>query len=69
MDSPKEQRIAVKFCIKFGKSATETFAILDTAYGDVVMKCTVYFKWCERFKGGRQSIDDDERPGDRKSVV
>ena len=31
MDSPKEQRIAVK-------SATETFAMLYTSYGNIVMK-------------------------------
>lgn len=63
MDSLKEQRIAVKFCAKLGKSATETIAMLNTAYGDVAMKRTACFKWHERFKGGRQSIDDDERPG------
>ena len=63
MDSLKEQRIAVKFCVKFRKSATETFAILNSAYGDVVIKRTACFKWHEHFKGDRQSIDDDERPG------
>ena len=26
-------------------------------------KRTACFKWSERFKGSRQSIDDDERPG------
>ena len=31
MDSPKEQRIVVEFCIKLRKSATKTFAILNTA--------------------------------------
>ena len=63
MDSLKEQqRIAVKFFVKLGKSATETFAMLNTTYGDVAMKRTVCFKWHERFKGGRQSIDDDEHP-------
>ena len=61
MDSLKEQRIAVKFCIKLGKSST--FAMPNTAYGDVVMKLTACFKWHKRFKGGRQSNDDDERPG------
>ena len=37
--------------------------MLDTAYGDVAMKCTACFKWHECFKGGRHSVDDDERPG------
>ena len=60
MDSPKEQRIAVKFCVKLGKSATETFAMLNTAYGDIVMKRTACH---ERFKGGQQSIDGDKHPG------
>ena len=59
----KGQRIAVKFCVKLRKPTTETFAMLNTAYGDVAMKRTTCFKWHERFKGGRQSIDDDERPG------
>ena len=38
MDSLKKQRIAVKFCVKLGKSATQRFAVLNTAYGDVVKK-------------------------------
>ena len=62
-DSLKEQRFAVKFCVKLGKSVTETFPMLNTAYGDVAMKRTACFKWHERSKGGRQSIDDGERPG------
>ena len=53
----------MKFCVKLGTFVTKTFAMLNTAYGDVAMKRTACFKWHERFKGGRQSIDDDERPG------
>ena len=36
--------------------------MLNTAYGYVGMKYTACFKWNERFKGGRQWIDDDEHP-------
>ena len=53
----------MKFCVKLGKSATETFSMLSTAYGDVAMKRIACFKWHEHFKGGLQSIDDDKRPG------
>ena len=53
----------MKFCVKLGKSATETFAMLNTTYGDVATKRTACFKWHERFTRGRQSIDDDERTG------
>ena len=63
IDNLKEQRISVKFCVKLEKSAAETFAMHNTAYGDVSMKRTVRFNWRERFNGGRQFNDDDERPG------
>ncbi|XP_033222520.1 protein GVQW3-like [Belonocnema kinseyi] len=62
MDRLKEQRIAVKFCVKLGKSATKTFAMLHAGYGDLAMKRTACFKWHGRFKDGLQSIDDDECP-------
>ncbi|XP_076058555.1 uncharacterized protein LOC143035573 [Oratosquilla oratoria] len=35
----------------------------NTAYGDVAIKRMACFKWHERFKDGRQSIEDDERLG------
>ena len=59
----KEQRFAVKFCVKLGKSTTETFAMLNTAYGDVAMKRATCFRWHKRFKNGRLSVEDDERSG------
>ena len=53
MDSLKKQRIVATFCVKLRKSATETFAMLNKAYGDVAMKRTECFKWHKRFKTGR----------------
>ena len=53
MDSLNEQRIAVRLWVKLRKTATESFAMLNTAYGDVAMKRTACFKWHERFKGDR----------------
>ena len=63
MNNLKEQRFAVKFCVKLGKSTTGTFAMLNTAYGDVAMKRATYFRWHKRFKNGRLSVKDDERSG------
>ena len=63
MSELNEQRVAVKFCVKLGKSASETFNMLQTAYGDDTMKRATCFKWHARFKDGRQSITDNERPG------
>ena len=63
MNNLKEQQFAVKFCVKLGKSTTETFSILKTAYGDVAMKRATCFRWHKRFKNGRLSVEDDERSG------
>ena len=63
MNNLKEQRFAVKFCVKLGKSTTETFAMLNMAYGDVAMKQATCFRWHKRFKNGRLSVEDDERSG------
>lgn len=63
MSDLNEQRVAVKFCVKLGKSASETFNMLNVAYGDIAMKRATCFKWHERFKGSRQSIEDEERSG------
>ena len=63
MNNLKEQRFAVKFCVKLEKSTTETFAMLNTTYGDVAMKRATCFRWYKRFKNGRLSVEDDERSG------
>ena len=63
MNNLKEQRFAVKFCVKLGKSTTETFAMLNTAYGDVATKRATCFRWHKRFKNGRLFVEDDERSG------
>jgi hypothetical protein len=38
MDLSMEQRLAIKFCFKAGKSATETLQMVNVAYGDTVKK-------------------------------
>ena len=50
----------MKFCVKLGKSATETYNLLKKVYGD---ECTQVFKWFKRFKEGREEIRDDQCPG------
>ena len=38
-----EQRICIKFCFKIGKSATETYQLLQQAYGEDAMGRTQVF--------------------------
>ena len=58
-----EQRINVKFCVKLGKSATETNYLLKKVYGNECLSHTQVFEWFKRFKDGREEIGDDQCPG------
>ena len=58
-----EERYAIKFCFKLGKTATETYGMLQTAYRPFCMNRSSVFQWHKRFKEGRESIRDDERCG------
>ena len=62
-----KERYAIKFCFKLGKNATETYGMLQTAFGASCMNRTSVFVWHKRFKEGRESMRDDERYGRRKS--
>jgi len=59
----REQCACIKFCFKLGKTATECYEILKTAFGEQAMGRSQTFQWFSRFKAGRTSIDDDERSG------
>jgi len=59
----REQRACIKFCLKLGKTATECYEMLKTAFGEQAMGRSQTFQWFSRFKAGRTSIDDDERSG------
>jgi hypothetical protein len=58
-----EQCVNVKFCVRIGKSATDTYDMLKKVYGDLCLPHTQVFEWFIRFKEGREEIGDDQRPG------
>jgi len=58
-----EQHVNVKFCVKLGKSATETYDLLKKIYGDECLSRTQVFEWFKRWKEGRKEIGDNQRPG------
>ena len=66
-DKNLEQRINIKFCVKIGKSACETLALLTVAYGEYTMKKSYVFEWHRRFKEGREYVQDDPRSGQPKT--
>jgi hypothetical protein len=57
-DKNLEQRIIIKFCVKIGKSAGETLALLTLAYGEYAIKKSSVFALHKRFKEGRDVQDD-----------
>ena len=64
----EEERYAIKFRFKLGKNATETYGMLQTAFGASCMNRASVFEWHKRFKEGAESVWDDERCGRSKEV-
>jgi AraC-like DNA-binding protein len=50
MDVLKEQRVCIKFCQKRGKTATETYEMLQQAFGETALSRSNTFEWYSRFK-------------------
>jgi hypothetical protein len=58
-----EDRAAIKFCVKLKKTATKTFEMLKSAYGEEYLSRTSVFEWHKRFKEGQKSLQDDDWKG------
>ena len=63
-----EERYAIKFYFKLRKKASETYGMLETAFGASCMNRASVFEWHKRFKEGRQSVRHNERCGRSKEV-
>jgi hypothetical protein len=62
-DSKIEQRVCIKFCVKLGKSATDTLEMLREAFGEHSLSRKAVFKWHSRFEAGQVSVENDESSG------
>jgi transposase len=63
VDLSTEQRLALEFCFKAGKSAMETLQMVKAAYGDQTLCRSKVFRWYGRFHDGREDIEDDPKSG------
>ncbi|EGI61317.1 FLJ37770-like protein [Acromyrmex echinatior] len=63
MERSLEQRYAIKFCVRLGKNATETFQILQEAFKDDCISRSQSGRWHKPFKEGREEIADEPRSG------
>nr|QXJ78551.1 putative DD34D transposase [Meitanaphis flavogallis] len=58
-----EQRFAIKFCVKLGKSPVKTFRMIKTAFGDDSLSERQVFRWHKAFLEGREEVSDEVRVG------
>ena len=63
-----DERYTIKFYFKLGKSATEMYGMLQTAFRASCMNRASVFEWHKRCKEGKESVMDDERCGRSKEV-
>ena len=63
-----EERYAIKLCFKLAKNATETYGMLQTAFGTSCMDRASVFEEHKRFKEAREFVRDDERCGRSEEV-
>ena len=63
MQRSLEQHYTIKFCAKLEKSGSKTLQLLRTAYGDAVLSSAEVLRWHKAFKGGRESVEEEQRAG------
>jgi hypothetical protein len=51
--------VGVKFCCNLGKNFTETFQLLNQAFGEDCVSRTQCYEWNKRFKDCRMSVGED----------
>ncbi|GFW38112.1 HTH_48 domain-containing protein [Trichonephila clavipes] len=62
MQQSIEQRYAIKFWVRLGKSGASTLEMIQQAYGRESLSQAQVFRWHKMFKG-RESVKDELRAG------
>jgi histone-lysine N-methyltransferase SETMAR len=65
----ERQRCAIEFCVRLGKSGSETLQLVHQAYGDNAMRRAAVFKWWKRFRDGEMNVKDEPRSGRPSTAV
>jgi hypothetical protein len=63
MDGKIEQHVCIKFCVKLGKSSTETLEMVHGALGEHSLSWTAVSELHSCFKAGRVSVEHDKLSG------
>ncbi|GFX59393.1 protein GVQW3 [Trichonephila clavipes] len=62
MQQSIDQRYAIKFCVRLGKSGASTLEMIQQAYGRESLSQAQVFRLHKMFKG-RESVEDEPRAG------
>ena len=55
--------MCIDFCFRLGKTGAEAYVMLQAASGESCLSRSKTFEWYSCFKSGRQSFEDNPRPG------
>jgi len=69
MERSLEQRYAIKFWGRLGKTASETLTLLQQAFKEDVLSRAQVFRWHKDFLEGREAVDDVQRSGRPTSIA
>jgi hypothetical protein len=53
----------IEFCVKLGKSTTETPQMFHEAFGEHSLRRTAVFEWHSHFKVSHMSVESDNHSG------
>jgi GH24 family phage-related lysozyme (muramidase) len=56
MDGGNEQKVAIQFCFNAGLTATETLALVQSAYANETLNRSNVFRWYSGFGDGRELV-------------
>jgi hypothetical protein len=62
MDGKIKQRVCIQFCVKFGKSATETLEMLREAFGEHSLRRTEVFEWPVKCQLKMTNVQGEQAP-------
>ena len=55
--------MAIKFCVKAGKSAVGMIELINKAYGSAAISRAYVHRWYAHFRDGSEDVKDDARSG------
>ena len=69
MERSLEQQYAIKFCVRLGMNATETYQMLQEAFKEDCISRSQSGRWHKAFTEGREDVADEPRSGRPSTAI